>query len=819
MAKLSVNQALIKAKSYEKKGEIKQAQKLYHKVLQTFPMNKRAQQGLAALKKSKQSVATQGSPQDMIDQLVNLYNRGQLTAVVLHAQALIEQYPDAFIIWNILGAAHKRLGKTFEASEAFEKVIEINPDYVDGHSNLGVTLQEQGKLDESIMSFKKALSLKPDYTEAHFNMGVTLKEQGKLEKAIEAYRKALALNPDYAEAYNNMGATLQGQGKLEEAIEAYKKALKLKSDYAEAYNNMGNAHKDQDKLEQAIEAYKKALKLKPDYAEAYNNMGNALKDQDKLEQAIKAYSRALSIKPDYAEAYNNMGNAHKDQDKLEQAIEAYKKALKLKPDYAEAYNNMGNALKDQDKLEQAIEAYKKALAIKPDYAEARAQCLHQLAHICDWDSIIADLSLVPELGTTNKDVSPFVLLPLEDAPERHRIRSKVVADAKFWQQSLPLREKPFKKPKRIRLGYFSTDFKEHPVAYLIAKMLEQHNRDQFEVFGYSLHGNQRGEMRQRLSKSFDNFADVHGISDKAIALLARENGIDIAINLNGYTQHARTGIFMYRAAPIQINYLGYPGTLGANFMDYIVADRFLIPEKNQKYFSEKQLYLPNTYMPTDNTRELSQKSISRSDMRLPKDAFVFCCFNNNYKISSAEFDIWMRLLNNIEGSVLWLRKSNQFSHFNMRKEAEKRNVDPSRLVFADKAPMEEHLARQGLADLFVDTFAFNAHTTATEALWAGLPVVTKAGQGFAARVAGSILNAVGLPELVTETEQDYEALILELATNPTKLAIIKKKLATNRLTQPLFNTEQYTKHLEKGYQQAYQKYFNGDTPDTIMVPK
>jgi len=751
MAKLSVNQALIKAKSYEKKGEIKQAQKLYHKVLQTFPMNKRAQQGLAALKKSKQSVATQGSPQDMIDQLVNLYNRGQLTAVVLHAQALIEQYPDAFIIWNILGAAHKRLGKTFEASEAFEKVIEINPNYADGHSNLGVTLQEQGKLDESIMSFKKALSLKPDYTEAHFNMGVTLKEQGKLEKAIEAYRKALALNPDYAEAYNNMGATLQGQGKLEEAIEAYKKALKLKSDYAEAYNNMGNAHKDQDKLEQAIEAYKKALKLKPDYAEAYNNMGNALKDQDKLEQAI--------------------------------------------------------------------EAYKKALAIKPDYAEARAQCLHQLAHICDWDSIIADLSLVPELGTTNKDVSPFVLLPLEDAPERHRIRSKVVADAKFWQQSLPLREKPFKKPKRIRLGYFSTDFKEHPVAYLIAKMLEQHNRDQFEVFGYSLHGNQRGEMRQRLSKSFDNFADVHGISDKAIALLARENGIDIAINLNGYTQHARTGIFMYRAAPIQINYLGYPGTLGANFMDYIVADRFLIPEKNQKYFSEKQLYLPNTYMPTDNTRELSQKSISRSDMRLPKDAFVFCCFNNNYKISSAEFDIWMRLLNNIEGSVLWLRKSNQFSHFNMRKEAEKRNVDPSRLVFADKAPMEEHLARQGLADLFVDTFAFNAHTTATEALWAGLPVVTKAGQGFAARVAGSILNAVGLPELVTETEQDYEALILELATNPTKLAIIKKKLATNRLTQPLFNTEQYTKHLEKGYQQAYQKYFNGDTPDTIMVPK
>jgi predicted O-linked N-acetylglucosamine transferase (SPINDLY family) len=352
----------------------------------------------------------------------------------------------------------------------------------------------------------------------------------------------------------------------------------------------------------------------------------------------------------------------------------------------------------------------------------------------------------------------------------------------------------------------------------MAKMLEQHDRDQFEVFGYSLHGNQQTDMRQRLAKSFDSFADVQVMNDSAVALQARQDGIDIAIDLNGYTQHSRTGIFAYRAAPIQINYLGYPGTLGADYMDYIVADKFLIPEENQKYFNEQPLYLPNTYMPTDDTRELSKKPMSRGDLGLPNDAFVFCCFNNNYKISLAEFDIWMRLLNNIEGSVLWLRKSNEFSQINMIKEAEKRNIDPSRLVFADTAPMDEHLARQRLADLFVDTFAFNAHTTATEALWAGLPVVTKAGRGFAARVAGSLLNAVGLPELVTETEQDYEALILDLATNPTKLAKIKEKLDANRLTHPLFNTELYTKHLENGYQQAYQNYFEGNLPKTITVP-
>ena len=477
------------------------------------------------------------------------------------------------------------------------------------------------------------------------------------------------------------------------------------------------------------------------------------------------------------------------------------------------------SLKDQGKLEEAIEAYNKALAIKPDYEGARVKSLHYQAHICDWSSIAKDIERLPRLGTTKEYVSPFALLSLEDSPERHRTRAETYAAAIYQQRPLSGQVKPSQKPKRIRLGYFSSDLKEHPVAYLMAKMLEQHDRDQFEVFGYSLHGNQQSDMRQRLSQSFDSFADVQGMSDRDVALQAWQDGIDIAIDLNGYTQHNRTGIFAYRAAPIQINYLGYPGTLGADFMDYIVADKFLIPEANQKYFNEQPLYLPHTYMPTDDTRELSQKPISRKDVGLPNDAFVFCCFNNNYKISSAEFDIWMRLLNKVEGSVLWLRKSNEISHLNMKKEAQKRDIDPSRLVFADRAPMDEHLARQRLADLFVDTFAFNAHTTATEALWAGLPVVTKAGQGFAARVAGSLLNAIGLPELVTTIEQDYEELILELATNPTKLAQVKDKLATNRLTQPLFNTELYTKHLENGYHQAYQNYFDGNPPQTITVPR
>ena len=480
---------------------------------------------------------------------------------------------------------------------------------------------------------------------------------------------------------------------------------------------------------------------------------------------------------------------------------------------------MGYALKDQGKLKDAIVSYEKVLLLEPDYSSARGQKLHQQAHICDWPAIDADRPYFAELGIKKgKAMEPFTMLSIEDAPDRHRLRSELYSREKCQQKPLPATVKPLKRPKRLRIGYFSADFREHPVSYLIAKVFEKHNRDQFEVFGYSLYGSEKSEMRQRIEKTFDFFLDVRDLSDKNIALKAREDRLDIAIDLNGHTQHARPGIFAYRAAPIQINYLGYPGTLGADFMDYIVADEYIIPPESQKYFNEKELYLPNTYMPTDDGRELSERPMTRSEMGLPEEAFVFCCFNNNYKITSSEFDIWMRLLNQVEGSVLWLRKSNQISHLNIKNEAEKRNVDPSRIVFADRAEMNEHLARQKLADLFVDTFAFNAHTTATESLWAGLPVITKSGQSFAARVAGSLLTAIGLPELITKTEEEYEALALDLAKHPKRLSKIKAKLNKNRLTKPLFNTEQYTKYLETGYQLTYDRYFNGKEADHIFVP-
>ena len=819
MAKLSVDQALLKAKSYEKRGKIKEAQKLYKIVLQAFPKNNRAQKNLDALIKIEPFTETKGPPQETVNQLVNLYNQGQLPAAAKQAKALIEQYPEEIIIWNILGTISAQTGKLDEAIAAFQQIIALKPDYAEAYNNMGNALQEQGKPDEAIASYKKALLLKPDYAHACYNIGVTLQKQGKPDEAIASYKKALLLKPDYEHACISIGNALQEQGKPDEAIASYKKALSLKPNNAIACNNMGMALQKQGQLDEAITTYNKALSLKPDYADAYNHKGNALQEQGDLKEAIASYKKALSLKPNYAQAFYNIGNALLKQGKPDEAIASYKKALSLKPNYADGYNNMGSALQRKNKLVEAIASYSKALTIKPDYEAVRAQKLHQQAHICDWPGIKVDEAHLADLGTTRQSVLPFTLLSFEDAPQRHRMRSQLYAKEKVPYNLLPLNTSHFLKAKKIRIGYFSTDFREHPVAYLIAKVFQLHNRDKFEIFGYSLYGSEKSEVRRRIAKSFDCFIDAQDMSDKEVTLRARQDNIDIAIDLTGYTENGRSGIFAHRAAPIQINFLGYPGTLGANFIDYIVADPIVIPSTQKSAYSEKIIYLPHTYQPNDNTRAVSQKVSTKADMGLPESSFVFCCFNNNYKISPVEFDIWMRLMNKVEGSVLWLLKSNRRAEQNLLQEAEKRGVKKNRLVFAEKLPPHEHLARHKHADLFIDTFNYNAHTTASDALWVGLPIVTKMGQGFATRVAGSLLNAVGLPELITENEQDYESLILELATNPDSLAKVKEKLKANCFTHPLFNTERYTRYLEDGYQQTYQNYCEGKQRRTIIVSK
>jgi predicted O-linked N-acetylglucosamine transferase (SPINDLY family) len=526
---------------------------------------------------------------------------------------------------------------------------------------------------------------------------------------------------------------------------------------------------------------------------------------------------ALELKPDFFQPLYNIGVILKQQGRFKEAKKTFKKALFIEPKNARIIYNIGTIYNAKKNFPLAIDYYKDALALEPDLELARAKKIHEQLGICDWNDIESEYKYLHQLGINKHHITPFALLSIEDEPERHKKRSEIFSNKKYMQKPLLFNIKIKEKNKVIRVGYFSSDFKTHPVAYLIAKVLEKHNRDQFKIYGYSINGNDEDHLRKRLMKTFDVFRDVKHRNDKEVALLAREDEIDIAIDLNGYTSNLRTRIFAYRAAPIQINFLGYPGTMGSDYMDYIIADHNLIPEKSQRFYSEKPIYLPYTYMPTDNTRQISLKVITRKEMGLPEKGFVFCCFNNNYKITPEEFDIWMRLLSKLKNSVLWLRKSNEWSEINLRKEAKRRNIDPDRLVFAEKLPMEEHLARQKLADLFLDTFNFNAHTTASEALWAGLPVVTKMGSGFASRVAGSLLNAIDCPELITYSKEEYENLVLLLANDAQKLHKIREKIEINRLIKPLFDTELYTKNLENGFKQAYENHLKGKKIDVINV--
>lgn len=576
---------------------------------------------------------------------------------------------------------------------------------------------------------------------------------------------------------------------------------------------------NQGQFGEAISLGEKLAKRAPRAVVIYNILGVANARLRQNDRAIAYLTKALKIKPDYAEAHNNLGLIFKESRRYNEANDRFIKALKFKPDLADALNNQGNTLVALERFDEAIRCFTKSLTINPSDAQTRAARLFLSAHICDWDAIDTDVNAITTLGISGPVVTPFSLLSLEDSPSRHQVRSERYATQKYGRLSPQLAAPPCVKPDRLRIGYFSADFRLHAMMHLMAKLFEVHDRTRFTLHAFSIGPNNGDPMTMRLTEAFDEFHDVQALSDEQISVLARERQIDLAIDLNGYTSDARPGIFAYRPAPVQINYLGYPGTTGAKFMDYIIADKIIIPVNEQKHYSEKIIYLPDAYQANDNSREISNKPMTRSEFGLPDEGFVFCCFNNSQKIGRREFDIWMRLLDQISGSVLWLFKPNNWAEANLKKEAEKRGIDGERVVFAEHLPLSEHLARHRLADLFLDTFNYNAHTTASDALWAGLPLVTRIAQGFAARVAGSLLTAIGLPELITDTDEGYESLALQLASDPERLSAIKLKLKKNRDTTPLFDTERFARHIEEAYQLAYQRHFDGKAPDGIDIQR
>lgn len=599
------------------------------------------------------------------------------------------------------------------------------------------------------------------------------------------------------------------------AISICEKHLKTEPGATVIWVVLANAHFANKDYEQAFSCFKKVVDLAPTNPKSHQNIGEFLQSIGKYSEALQCYQKAASCDANYAPAYNGAGIVLMTVGQLDAAQQYFAKALQLDPQFADAYNNLAHVFFTTGRFPAAAQSYAKAFDLNPYLTSALANRFYSLAMMCDWSGLEGFSSVAETLGIEGEDVSPFSLLVREDAPERQLARCRKFVLAKYGRGAKWQGAAPSKRPSKLRIGYFSADFHNHATLSLMMGVLRNHDRDKFEIHGFSYGVIKQSQSLNDAQGFFESFSDVERASDADIAKLAREKSIDIAIDLKGHTQMGRTGIFAQRLAPVQINYLGYPGSIGADFIDYMLVDKVTAPETHKQYFSEKLIYLPNCYQPNDDQRRIPVTNTTRKDFGLPETGFVFCSFNNTYKITPREFDIWMRLLGTVEGSVLWLFKGNDYAAENLRKEAQKRGIDPGRLVFADKMPEPEHLARHKHADLLLDTFNVNAHTTASDALWAGLPLVTLPGEQFAARVAASVLTAANMPELIAKSEEDYEAIALNLALNPEKAAAMRAKVKENVKNCPLFDSKSYTVDLERAYDAAYECYLRGEAPKDI----
>ena len=508
------------------------------------------------VKKNKNMEISDLKLKEKITSLINLYNQNKFDEVADLTEKLIKQYPRSVTLWNLLGAASKSQGKVDESIRSFEKVIELNPKYADGYNNLGVALQEKGNLDASIKHFNKALSLKPNYAQAYNNAGIAYKKKGETNLAAKYIKKAIFINPNYFEAYNNLATIIQDQGKINQAIQYFNKALFLNPSYSEAHYNLGLAFSELNEFDSAVQSYKKALSLKPNYPEAFNSLATIISQQGKLDEALKLLNRAILLKPNYSEAYFNIGIVFKKLNRLNEALDSYQKAINLNSNYVESFYNIATIFQEQGKLNDAIYYYDKALVKRPHYDKAQAQKLHQKAKICDWKTIQQDKELFSKLGTYKNHIPPFTMLSFEDEPRNHYLRSKLYAKKKYLQKQIPFEKiNKISKNERLRIGYFSADLQNHATMYLASKIFENYNKEKFEIYVYSFGKSlEHDEVREKLKNSVDVFKDVINLGDKDIAMLARVDQIDIAIDLKGYTKDSRTGIFAYRAAPIQINF-------------------------------------------------------------------------------------------------------------------------------------------------------------------------------------------------------------------------------------------------------------------------
>lgn len=683
------------------------------------------------------------------------------------------------------------------------------PDHVDAHFNLGTLFRRGGRLDEAVAAYCDALRYAPDYADAHNNLGLVYAEQGRTDEAIACYRRALELDPKQTHAQNNLGNALRAQGRYDEAVACYEKVLAASSDHTDAYVNLGNVRAEQGRFAEARTLYETALKRSPRSIDIHRNMGRLMLLEGRSGEALAHYRRALELDPGLAETCNDLGEAYRQCGNFEQAEKCFRQAIAINSSDVDALYNLAETLKVQDQLVDAAALDERVLALRADYFPALASLIHLRQHMCAWDGIEALWKRLRSeaIGGNGAGVSPFSILSQPTSA------AEQLACARSWaaQKLAPLVNararlgfdfsRRQRAPGRLRIGYLSWDYHKHATSYLIAELFALHNRDRFEIFAYDYGPDDGSAIRERIVKSCERFVVLGQASHVAAAEQIYRDGIDILVDMKGYTMAARTQIMALRPAPIQVNWLGYPGTMGSDCHDYIIADPHIIPEGMERFYSEQVMRLPDCYQINDRHREIAERTPTRTECGLPEHGFVFCCFNLSYKILPDVFARWMRIMRAFTGSVLWLLETNPWAVENLRRAAAAQEVDPGRLVFAPRKPMPEHLARYRLADLALDTFPYTSHTTASDALWAGCPLVTCMGETFASRVAGSILINAGMRELVTESSEAYEKLVENLVGAPDQLRDVRRRLQEGRNSCALFDTPRFVKNLECAYEQ------------------
>lgn len=666
-----------------------------------------------------------------------------------------------------------------------------------------------------------------------FSAAVAELGAGRHAAAEAKLREVLAILPGNPQVLTNLAGALFLQDKFAQARECAERVLAVQPNDVRNLIVLADCLFQEKNYKAALPVCDRLIALQPNVAEFHGNRGSALAHQHRFEEAIASFRRALALDPDavnvlvsYANAlrrlveYGSISQAllRAVPDPYAAALAACDRAIARKPDSAEAWFCRGILFQRSGNESETVACFDRACAINPDLPQLESLRLNAKLFLCDWSGYEQDVArLVEGVRNGKAVVSPFILTGIPATPADQLACARAFDRSEVLKTAQPEPLRPRIAGGKIRVGYVSADFRQHPTTYLLAGVIEKHDRSQFEVVGISIGPQTDHAAGLRIRGAFDRFVDIFLQPYAEAVRQIRALDLDIAVDLMGYTDLCRPELFAARIAPLQVNYLGFPATMGADHMDYLIADPIAVPAQDRQHYAEKIVWMPHSYQANDAKRAISDRPASRAQCGLPPSGFVFCCFNSHYKIRPDVFASWMRIMSRVPDSVLWLMQGNAAARDNLRRHAAAAGVDPQRLVFAPPLPVEEHLARHRLADLSLDTLPYNAHTTTSDALWAGLPVVTRAGNTFAGRVAASLLSAIGLPELITHTEQDYEDLAVALAAEPARLAAIRRKLAGNRLAAPLFDTARFTRHLEEAYRTMTQRQRAGLAPDHFAV--